>query len=181
VVVLVNRLCFLHTHADTTHTSSDCAGLNFCRALCASNHSHRSTSNGPPQIRCGTFCNTLMFKVRVPNVPLVPRQSREDGPQAPRRVGRGVGPVTAGRSGGPRRALVWATAFYKYLVYKYLANLPHPREPRRRDERATYDVVRKAREDYGALRHRLEDAHAAVEAAAIAARRRVHLNEGRER
>ena len=37
-------------------------------------------------------------------------------------------------------------------------------------------------ESYDALRHRLEDAHAAVEAAAVEARRRVRLmNEGRER
>jgi hypothetical protein len=40
--------------------------------------------------------------------------------------------------------------------------------------------------DYDVLRHRLEDAHAAVEAAAVEAaaveaRRRVRLNEGRER
>jgi len=34
--------------------------------------------------------------------------------------------------------------------------------------------------EYGALKHRLEDAHAAVEAALIEARRRVRLNEGRE-
>jgi len=33
---------------------------------------------------------------------------------------------------------------------------------------------------YAALRYRLEDAHAAVEAALIEARRRVRLNEGRE-
>jgi hypothetical protein len=36
-------------------------------------------------------------------------------------------------------------------------------------------------ESYDALRHRLEDAHAAVEAVAVEARRRVRLNEGRER
>ena len=36
-------------------------------------------------------------------------------------------------------------------------------------------------ERYDALRHRLEDAHAVVEAAAVEARRRVRLNEGRER
>jgi hypothetical protein len=36
-------------------------------------------------------------------------------------------------------------------------------------------------ESYDALGHRLEDAHAAVEAAAVEARRRVRLNEGRER
>ena len=36
-------------------------------------------------------------------------------------------------------------------------------------------------ESYVALRHRLEDAHATVEAAAVEARRRVRLNEGRER
>jgi hypothetical protein len=36
-------------------------------------------------------------------------------------------------------------------------------------------------ETYDALRHRLENAHAAVEAAAVEARRRVRLNEGRER
>ena len=36
-------------------------------------------------------------------------------------------------------------------------------------------------ESYDALRHRLEDAHAAVEAAAVEAKRRVRLNEGRER
>ncbi len=35
--------------------------------------------------------------------------------------------------------------------------------------------------DYDALKHRLENAHAAVEAAAVEARRRVRLNEGRER
>jgi hypothetical protein len=35
-------------------------------------------------------------------------------------------------------------------------------------------------ESSGALRHRLEDAHAAVEAAAVGARRSVRLNEGRE-
>ncbi len=34
--------------------------------------------------------------------------------------------------------------------------------------------------EYAALRHRLEHAHAAVEAAAVEARRRVWLNEGRE-
>jgi hypothetical protein len=34
---------------------------------------------------------------------------------------------------------------------------------------------------YDALRHRLEDAHASVEATTIEARRRVRLNEGRER
>jgi hypothetical protein len=34
--------------------------------------------------------------------------------------------------------------------------------------------------DYDALKHRLENAHAAVEAA-VEARRRVRLNEGRER
>ncbi len=33
--------------------------------------------------------------------------------------------------------------------------------------------------NYNALRHRLENAHAAVEAAAVEARRRVRLNEGR--
>jgi hypothetical protein len=140
---------------------------------------NRHSDRGPPcnvSFSVDRPRNTLMFKVRVPNVPLVPRQSREDAPQAPRRVGRGVGAVTAGRSGGLRRALVWATAFYKYL-----ATFPHPPEPRRRDERATYSVIRKAREEYGALRHRLEDAHATVEAAEIAARRRVRLNEGRER
>jgi len=32
--------------------------------------------------------------------------------------------------------------------------------------------------DYDVLRHRLENAHAAVEAAAVEARRRVRLNEG---
>jgi hypothetical protein len=36
-------------------------------------------------------------------------------------------------------------------------------------------------ERYDSLRHRLEDAYAAVEAAAVEARRRVRLNEGRER
>ena len=35
--------------------------------------------------------------------------------------------------------------------------------------------------EYAVLKHRLEDAHAAVEAALIEARRRVRLNEGRER
>jgi hypothetical protein len=35
--------------------------------------------------------------------------------------------------------------------------------------------------NYGALRHRLETAHAAVEAAVVEARRRVRLNEGRDR
>jgi hypothetical protein len=35
--------------------------------------------------------------------------------------------------------------------------------------------------NYNTLRHRLEDAHAAVEAAAVEARRRVGLNEGGER
>jgi hypothetical protein len=35
--------------------------------------------------------------------------------------------------------------------------------------------------EYGAVRHRLEDAHASVEATAVEARRRVRLNEGRER
>ncbi len=34
---------------------------------------------------------------------------------------------------------------------------------------------------YNALRHRLEIAHAAVEAATVEARRRVRLNEGRDR
>jgi hypothetical protein len=34
--------------------------------------------------------------------------------------------------------------------------------------------------EYITLRHRLEDAHATVEAAAVEARRRVRLNEGRE-
>jgi len=34
--------------------------------------------------------------------------------------------------------------------------------------------------EYATLRHRLEDAHAAAEAALIEARRRVQLNEGRE-
>jgi len=33
--------------------------------------------------------------------------------------------------------------------------------------------------EYAALRHRMEDAHAAVEAALIEARRRVRMNEGR--
>jgi hypothetical protein len=36
-------------------------------------------------------------------------------------------------------------------------------------------------ETYDALRHRLENAHASVEAAVVEARRRVRLNEGRER
>jgi hypothetical protein len=36
-------------------------------------------------------------------------------------------------------------------------------------------------ESYDALRHRLENAHAVVEAVAVEARRRVRLNEGRER
>ncbi len=35
--------------------------------------------------------------------------------------------------------------------------------------------------DYATLRHRLEDAHAAIEAAAVEARRRVRLDERRER
>ena len=34
---------------------------------------------------------------------------------------------------------------------------------------------------YGPLRHRIEAAHASVEAAAVEARRRVRLDEGRER
>jgi hypothetical protein len=34
--------------------------------------------------------------------------------------------------------------------------------------------------EYATLRHRLEDAHAAAEAALIEARRRVRLNEGQE-
>lgn len=34
--------------------------------------------------------------------------------------------------------------------------------------------------EYAALRHRLEDAHGAVEAALVEARRRVRMNEGRE-
>jgi hypothetical protein len=34
--------------------------------------------------------------------------------------------------------------------------------------------------EYATLKHRLETAHAAVEAALIEARRRVRLNEGRE-
>jgi len=33
--------------------------------------------------------------------------------------------------------------------------------------------------EYAAVRHRLEDAHATVEAAAVEARRKVRLNEGR--
>jgi len=36
-------------------------------------------------------------------------------------------------------------------------------------------------ESYDALRHRLESAHASVEAAAVEGRRRVRLNEERER
>ena len=36
-------------------------------------------------------------------------------------------------------------------------------------------------ESYDALKHRLENAHAAVEAVAVEARRRVRLNEGRDR
>ena len=36
-------------------------------------------------------------------------------------------------------------------------------------------------ESYDALKHRLEDAHVSVEAAAVEAGRRVRLNEGRER
>jgi len=36
-------------------------------------------------------------------------------------------------------------------------------------------------ESYDALRHRLENAHASAEAAAVEARRRVRLNEGSER
>ena len=35
--------------------------------------------------------------------------------------------------------------------------------------------------NYNALRHRLENAHVAVEAATVEARRRVRLNEGRDR
>ena len=35
--------------------------------------------------------------------------------------------------------------------------------------------------EYTALRHRLEGAHTSVEAAAVEARRRVRINEGRER
>ncbi len=35
--------------------------------------------------------------------------------------------------------------------------------------------------EYAALRHRLEDAHAAVEAALVEARRRARLNEGRDK
>jgi hypothetical protein len=35
--------------------------------------------------------------------------------------------------------------------------------------------------EYDALKHRLETAHAAAEAALVEARRRVRLNEGRER
>jgi len=35
--------------------------------------------------------------------------------------------------------------------------------------------------EYAALRHRLEAAHAAVEAALVEARRRVRISEGRER
>ena len=35
-------------------------------------------------------------------------------------------------------------------------------------------------ESYDALKYRLEDAHASVEAAAVEARRRMRLNEGRE-
>ena len=35
--------------------------------------------------------------------------------------------------------------------------------------------------EYAALRHRLEAAHAAAEAALVEARRRVRLNEGKER
>ncbi len=35
--------------------------------------------------------------------------------------------------------------------------------------------------EYAALKHRLEGAHAAAEAALVEARRRVRLNEGRER
>ena len=35
--------------------------------------------------------------------------------------------------------------------------------------------------DYDVLWHRLENAHASVEAAAVEARRRVRLNEGRDR
>lgn len=35
--------------------------------------------------------------------------------------------------------------------------------------------------EYAALRYRLQDAHASVEAAAVEARRRVRLNVGRER
>lgn len=35
--------------------------------------------------------------------------------------------------------------------------------------------------EYGPLLHRIESAHASVEAAAVEARRRVRLNEGRER
>jgi hypothetical protein len=34
--------------------------------------------------------------------------------------------------------------------------------------------------EYAALRHRLEDAHGAVEAKLVEARRRVRMNEGRE-
>jgi hypothetical protein len=34
--------------------------------------------------------------------------------------------------------------------------------------------------EYAALRHRLENAHAAAEAALVEARRRVRMNEGRE-
>ena len=35
--------------------------------------------------------------------------------------------------------------------------------------------------EYATLRHRLEDAHAAVEAALVEARRRTRLNEGRDK
>ena len=75
-------------------------------------------------------------------------------------------------------------------------------EPRPRDDRdAAQDLAREladlaaqpgslkgeanawlSDESYDALRHRLENAHASVEAAAVEARRRVRLmNEGRER
>jgi hypothetical protein len=65
----------------------------------------------------------------------------------------------------------------------------HP-DPRARDDTdAVRDIARDLADveanaylgdpTYNALRHRLEIAHAAVEAAAVEARRRVRLNEGR--
>jgi hypothetical protein len=82
------------------------------------------------------------------------------------------------------------------MPYSYSMSEPHPRD----DRDAAQDTARELAEissrighligdanayltdlNYSTLRLRLEIAHAAVEAAMVEARRRVRLNEGRER
>ena len=114
--------------------------------------------------------------------------------RAPKRLPRGSGDPFCSRPNLPNFPYELCSRNFTNGAYPY--GMARPRD----DRDAAQDLARELADvaatlaslkgeanayllapDYDALRHRLENAHAAVEAAAVEARRRVRLNEGRDR